>query len=311
MRREDAEPIDCRTRVITPENIEFQYDLAGPFQRLPAFLFDWALRVAVFAIAWVSLGMLAWMFPISGALMMIILFLGFFVLSWLYGIVFETWFNGRTPGKMLFKLRVLSVDGRPINALQAATRNLLRLADMCLLLPLQVLSADAPMVYVIPTMLVGLIAMTLTPRMQRLGDLAAGTMVISEMAARAPRTTQPEDPRTYGLADLIPADFQADFRLARTIGEYMENRQRLSPARRNELCKHLAVPMLNQFGMMPDTSFDLLMCALYVRIFMSAEQREAGQARWRDAMHAGQVAARGSRPVNNPPPHPPSSARGG
>ena len=52
-----------------------------------------------------------------------------FVLSWFYGGLFETFWNGQTPGKRLFGLRVLTVDGTPINAMQAVLRNVLRDVD--------------------------------------------------------------------------------------------------------------------------------------------------------------------------------------
>ncbi|MEZ6081332.1 MAG: hypothetical protein R3C56_38365 [Pirellulaceae bacterium] len=67
--------------------------------------------------------------------------------------------------------------------------------------------------------------MALTRRMQRLGDLAAGTMVISEAHTSSLRPMTPEDPRAFGLAELIPATFSASHSLAQAIGHYMENRQ--------------------------------------------------------------------------------------
>ncbi len=61
----------------------------------------------------------------------------------------------------------------------------------------------------------------------------------------------------------------------------MENRLRLSPARRSEVSKHLAEPLLHSFGLLPDTSSDLLLCALYTRIFLSAEEQALGLERLR------------------------------
>ncbi|MCA9131526.1 MAG: RDD family protein [Planctomycetales bacterium] len=288
-------PLDCLARVITPENIEFEYALAGPFQRLPAFVFDFVLRALILLATLIGLGMLSAYVPLASNLVMLVVLLLFFFLSWFYGIYCETRFNGRTPGKMLFRLRVISVDGRPINATQATLRNLLRLADMCLMLPLQVFDTTAPAAFVIPTLLVGLITMTLSPRMQRVGDLAAGTMVISEHTRRSPRNLLPEDLRAYGLAELIPANFQATSSLAQTVGLYMENRQRLSPLRRQEVARHLAQPLIEQWELLPDTSPDLLLCALYVRIFLSAEQQQQGRQRMRS----------GDQPPVLPQPFPP------
>lgn len=290
-----TEKLDCHARVITPENIEFEYDLAGPFQRLPAFLFDVAVRVACFLALLFVGGMLLPFLPLGGTLVNVAAVIGFFLLSWFYGMFFETRFNGRTIGKMVFKLRAISTDGRPINASQAALRNLLRLADMNLLLPLQIFSAEAPPMYIIPTMLVGFASMTLTRKMQRLGDLAAGTMVVCEQRRRAAFNLQPEDLRAYGLAELVPVTFVPSVTLAQTIGLYMENRKRLNPLRRNDIARHLADPLIQDFGMMPDTSPDLLLCALYVRTFLSADQQQRGRARLRELMATRQPAFRKAR----------------
>jgi len=276
-----TDKLDCFARVITPENIEFEYALAGPFQRLPAFLLDLALRTLFLVGVTVALIVFSAFSVLGGSIVGIVVLLLFFLLSWFYGIFFETRYNGRTPGKMIMRLRVISVDGRPINATQAALRNLLRLADMCVLLPLRSLSEEGPMAYVIPTLFIGFVSMALTRRMQRLGDLAAGTMVISEAHTSSLRPMTPEDPRAFGLAELIPATFSASHSLAQAIGHYMENRQRLSPARRSEVSKHLAEPLLDRFELLPDTSSDLLLCALYTRIFLSAEEQALGLERMR------------------------------
>ncbi len=280
--------LDCTARVITPENIEFEYALAGPFQRLPAFLFDFAVRCAAFVGIVFLMVVLSIFSLFSGSIFTFVLLLMFFMMSWFYGIYFETRFSGRTPGKMVFKLRAISVDGRPVSATQAALRNLLRLADMCVLLPLQVLDQEAPAAYMIPTLFIGFVTMAVTGRLQRLGDLAAGTMVISESQRRSPRIMLPEDVRAFGLAEHIPATYSVSHSMAQTVALYVENRQRLSPARRHDISKHLTEPLLLHLGLLPDTSSDLLMCALYVRTFLSAEERAEGIGR----MRAGQLPPR-------------------
>jgi uncharacterized RDD family membrane protein YckC len=268
--------LDCFARVITPENVEFEYALAGPFQRLPAFLIDFLLRALILMGVLLMFTIFALFAVLGGNIVTLVLLLTFFLMSWFYGIFFEVRYNGRTPGKMAMKLRVISIDGRPINATQAALRNLLRLADMCVLLPLRSLGEDGPMAYVIPTLCIGFVSMSLTRRMQRVGDLAAGTMVISEAQLGSLRSMVPEDARAFGLAELIPATFSANHSLSQAIGHYMESRLRLSPTRRVEVSKHLAEPLIQRFELLPDTSPDLLLCALYTRIFLSAEERERG-----------------------------------
>ncbi|GAB5402681.1 MAG: RDD family protein [Aureliella sp.] len=275
--------IDCRTRVVTPENIAFEYALAGPFQRLPAFLLDWILRAGFFLAFVIFVSMVSAFAPLGGGtFFLIVAILLFFFLSWFYGVIFETRFNGRTLGKMAFKLRVISADGRPINASQAALRNLLRGADLCILLPIQIFGGDGAPWFVIPTATFGMTAMVLNSRFQRIGDLVAGTMVISERSASRPWRQKPDDVRAYGLADKIPANFVASSSLVKTLGLYMENRKRLSPGRLDELATHIAGPLIRKFELLPDTGPDLLLVALYARVFLSDSEREAGLKEYRN-----------------------------
>ena len=154
--------IDTSIQIVTPENIAFRYQLAGPFQRLPAFLIDFGVRVATMLAVAIALAILGF---ISSGLAWVLLLLAYFVLSWFYGVLFETYFNGQTPGKRVLDLRVLTDQGRPINGEQAVLRNLFRLAD-------------------ISFPLVSLIAASCSRRFQRLGDLVAGTIVIVEESRR-------------------------------------------------------------------------------------------------------------------------------
>ncbi len=283
MLRPNVEKLDCLVRVITPENVEFEYALAGPFQRIPAYLFDLFVRVAAFVGLLVVVAIFSSFVPFAGTLSTVAMILLFFAMYWFYGVYFEAAFNGRTLGKMLFKLRVISTDGRPINGMQAALRNLLRLADT------------------FPTPITGLICMTITGRFQRIGDLAAGTMVIVDRARRPPWDLQPDDPRAFGLAELIPPAFVANYAMTQSIGMYMENRRKLPMARRLEVAKHLAGPLLKKFEMLPDTSPDLLLCALFVRIFMSEQQQATGRIQMRQNMPSNKFNASARPPVSPSP----------
>src|SRR5204862_1965785 len=149
-------PLDATIRVVTPENIAFEYRLAGPFRRLPAFLLDFCVGTALFIALSIVIQMTVSI--ASPYLAVALLFLLFFVIWWFYGVLFETFMNGQTPGKYVLGLRVLTDSGQPIDGMQATLRNLLRAAD--LLLPL-----------------LGLFVMSLNRKYQRLGDLVAGTIV--------------------------------------------------------------------------------------------------------------------------------------
>lgn len=285
VRNNQPEKLDCFTKVITPENIQFEYALAGPFQRLPAYILDvliWNLAFWGFALLLtIVLAMLG-----SPSLAEFGVFIGFvlyFLTSWFYAVFFEAYYNGRTPGKALLKLRSISADGRPISGVQAGLRNLLRLADINIMLSIQVLVDDAPNAPIFPTLIVGLITMFLTSKMQRVGDLAAGTMVISESRRYSPWNLQPEDVRAFGLAELIPPTYEVTNSFAQAIGLYMENRKRLGLGRREEIAGRIAKPLIRKLELLPNTGYDLLLCALYVKIFLSESQQQEGLSAMRAA----------------------------
>ena len=123
--------IDAQFEVVTPENIAFRYQIAGPFRRLPAYLIDLVVRVLIGAfLAMVVWYLLPFVFrTLPPATMSSLVLVSWFVLGHFYGGLFETFWNGQTPGKKACGLRVLTVEGQPINALQAVLRNLLRDVD--------------------------------------------------------------------------------------------------------------------------------------------------------------------------------------
>lgn len=306
LRLPDSIKLDCSTKVVTPENIEFEYSLAGPFQRLPAYLLDLVIWNVLFFGLVMLLSAASGFLGLAGlgAVVIFLILVAYFFVSWFYGIFFEVFYDGRTPGKMLCKLRVISMDGRPINGLQAGLRNLLRVADVNVMLSLQMFSNEAPPVYLFPTMIVGLVSMLLTSRMQRIGDLAAGTMVISEQPRYSPWNIQPDDARAFGLAELIPPTFEVSSSLAQAIGLYMENRHRLGVGRREEVAAWIARPLVKSFELLPNTGNDLLLCAMYVRIFLSDQQQQDGLQRLRKlnpstSTAAVRLAKAGSATVDN------------
>src|SRR6478752_7350368 len=241
-------PLDATIHVVTPENIAFEYRLAGPFRRLPAFLLDFCIGTAIFLALVIAISLL--ITPASGSLAAALVLLLFFVVWWFYGVLFETFMNGQTPGKHVLGLRVLSDTGQPINGMQATLRNLLRAAD--LFLPL-----------------FGLLVMTLNRKYQRLGDLVAGTIVVIEERQWLTGVARLEDPRAIQLAAYLPPNFVVTRSLAKSLATYVERRRFFTPPRRREVARHLAIPLLERFGLPPDTSYDLLLCALYYRTFIA------------------------------------------
>ena len=243
-------PLDTRIRFVVPENIEFEHRLAGPFSRLPAYLLDLAIRIAImFAMLFVAsfIGMAVGSF---GAFGMVIL-LTWFAMEWFYGGFFETFWNGQTPGKRAFGLRVVSLDGRPITAMQAILRNLLRAVDQQPVLTFQV----------------GLFTSACNRKYQRLGDLAAGTIVIVEQRQRMADVVQISDPAVQEALESLPTGFVVSRSLSRVLAKYVERRSYFGPARRQEIAGRLGSLLSDQLQLPPGTDHDALLCALYQKTF--------------------------------------------
>jgi uncharacterized RDD family membrane protein YckC len=252
-----SQPLDTTLLVVTPENIAFEYRLAGPFRRLPALVIDLivlgALQAALVLVASLAVG---WY---SGEVAAFLILVTTFALQWGYGILLETFFNGQTLGKYLTGLRVLSLDGRPIDGMQAAIRNVLRAADLWL-------------------PLVGLVTMAASGRFQRLGDLVAGTIVVVEDRRPLAGVATLDDPRVAQLAAWIPPGFVIGRKLAQALADYVDRRGHFSAARRREIARHVAAPLVERFGWPRDTSYDLVLCALYYRTFVGERAAEVSTA---------------------------------
>lgn len=163
----------------TPEQIALEFPLAGVGSRFLALAFDTLVQILLGVIIFAGWMGLTWLLvPVARiqasvwALAAAVL-LGFLVMFG-YFALFEILWQGQTPGKRLLKLRVISTSGRPITTYQALLRNLLRLAD------------QLPALYAI-----GITSVLLTARSQRLGDLAASTVVVHERPTLGEYVTAP------------------------------------------------------------------------------------------------------------------------
>ncbi len=241
-------PLDALVRLVTPERIAFEYPLGGPFRRFTAYTIDMGLLIvlvlaAFLAFMLLSLGTAAGMGPALVA---------YFLLTWGYGAFCEGVFNGQTPGKRALRLRVISESGVPITAAQAVLRNLVGAADG--LIPF--------------CFLLGLASMLLTQKFQRLGDLAAGTMVIVE--ERRPRLglVRIKEPRVQALLDRLPVRIAAGSSLARALSDYVRRRHRFGSGLREEMAEPLARPLRLRFGLPAAEPADAVLCAVYHRVFL-------------------------------------------
>jgi uncharacterized RDD family membrane protein YckC len=154
-----------RISVATPEGVDLEVTLAGVGSRFVAGVIDQLLRWAVL-LALVAL--LAVLEATTGAdgfsgAGVVVLIVAIFLVQFGYDVVFETRAAGRTPGKRWTGLRVVKIGGAPVGFVTSALRNILRIVD------------SLPGFY-----LVGMVSVLLTRNNQRLGDLAAGTIVVRE-----------------------------------------------------------------------------------------------------------------------------------
>ncbi len=250
--------LDTRVEIVTPENIAFQYRMAGPFRRLPAFLLDTVIRALLAGVGMLGAVFVFGTVGVSGVGLGLGMLL-WFLLAWFYGGLFEAYWNGQTPGKRVMGIRVVSVEGRPITPLQAVLRNILREADAQPLWLYQV----------------GLLAATSNPRFQRLGDLACGTMVIVEQRQRSGQLARVTEPVARRMAAAIPKGFQPTRSQTRALAAYVERRHTFPWGRRMEIAAHLGEPLRREFGLAANTDVDLLLCGLYHRTFIAEREDQS------------------------------------
>ena len=206
--------LDTTRRVATPEGIELTLRLAGPVPRALAWSVDFLLRVAVVLLVW----MLAAYFGRAG--WGLVLIAAFFV-EWLLPAWFEAAWGGQTPGKRLFRLAVLNDDGTPVRWPGAMTRNLLRAVDFL------------PLLYGI-----GLVAMLANRDFKRLGDLAAGTVVVYQPAKKLAATQIPQ-------AAAVALPFPLTLEEQRALLELAERSPTLTRERLEELAE-LPTPLVGK-----------------------------------------------------------------
>lgn len=201
--------------VETPEGVDLFVELSGPIPRALAYATDLAIRTLILIIT----GILAALIGKTGLGFWLILS---FLMEWWYPVFFEMLRQGQTPGKKIFQLVVVNEDLTPVTWSSSIIRNLLRAVDFL------------PSLYVF-----GLVSLTLTQRFQRLGDLAAGTLVIQ--SASHFRNIPLPDADTILPAIAFTSDEQD------AIIEFTQRHKSLSPSRQQELSNILA-PITHKEG---------------------------------------------------------------
>ena len=110
----------------------------------------------------------------------------------------------------------------------------------------------------IGTYWLGLIVMACSERFQRLGDLACGTIVVVESRETQHGVIKLTEPAVLEFAERLPADLVVGRSLARTLAIYVGRRRLFTPARRIDIARHVAQPLIRRYNLPLETNYDTL-----------------------------------------------------
>ena len=214
-----------RISVATPEGVTLEVTLAGVGSRFVAGVIDQVLRWSLLLALVALLAVLQEDFSSDGfsGAGTVALIVAIFFVQFGYDVLFETLASGRTPGKRWTGLRVVKKGGTPVGFLASALRNILRIVD------------SLPGFY-----LVGILSVMFTANNQRLGDLAAGTIVVRE---RRQTTALPSSPAASVPAPADSALYDVSAVSAEelaTVRRFLERRATLAPEARDRLARDMA-----------------------------------------------------------------------
>lgn len=235
----------------TPERVQLEFALASIGNRFLAVAIDHSIQyLSIFLIAWFFLSIAGYsgsdvvdapeqLFAEAPKWVIATLIIILFLIFAGYFIAFEWLWNGQTPGKRLLKLRVIREDGRPLTLWESIARNLLRIGD-------------AVPGFVVPVYSVGLIAIFLSDRDQRLGDIFAGTVVIRERADEAPTFVETFSNRIVDSAFTrvqVPVEITADTRTLNgreieVVESFLRRRWDLTERQRLWMAWRIALPLM-------------------------------------------------------------------
>jgi uncharacterized membrane protein SpoIIM required for sporulation len=215
--------------VETPELVVLTYSIAGIGSRVVAALVDLLIcfaMMAALAIATVVLELPMRIgsgpFGRGGSWLIAFLVLAQFAVLWGYYVLFEGLRDGQTPGKRLFRLRVVREGGYSVTFGASALRNLVRVLDL-----------QPGFFY-----LVGLGSMLATKRSRRLGDLVAGTIVVREEVRELPQAAPIRARATADAATPLQTQLSEDEYVV--LGRFVERWSSLEPLRRAAIAQQLA-----------------------------------------------------------------------
>lgn len=228
----------------TPEQIDVRLEIAGPGTRFVAQVIDWLIKCLVLFVAGMLGLVLLALFESTDLFESVSVLLGALIVALFYSfflgydIYYEAYQNGQTPGKKLTGIRVIREGGAAVDFQSVCIRNLLGMADFI------------PCCY-----LLGGLFVMFTPRGQRLGDMAAGTIVIRE---RAPQPPAELDHRIEHLtreetfiftAEQLNACSSEDRHILRS---YFQRSGQMDPHSRYQLARRLTQTFAQKIAFQPD-----------------------------------------------------------
>lgn len=216
--------------VRTPESIAFNYELAGLGSRFLALAIDQVIQILLLLGIFYAVVAAALKLPtahggvgtqaekLGAAIVIAAIVLVIFTIFFGYFIIFETLWNGKTPGKWALSIRVVRDGGYPVDFGAAVIRNLIRIGE-----------------FVFGYYALSALSMVLSPENKRLGDYAAGTIVVREsaIAFRVPEPRADETP-AYAPTLYLSGEERA------LVKHFIERREALTPERRGALAGKLA-----------------------------------------------------------------------
>ena len=240
--------------VETPDHIELQFQLAGIGKRFLAYLIDRLIQFGLIFALFIVISLILFagnklvavtdviykMRQVLGQWIIAGAILVYGVLSLGYFILFEYIWSGSTPGKRSQHIRVIRTDGAPISFLEAAVRNILRAVD--------ILADIYPL---------GLVVMFIDARNRRLGDIAAGTLVVTESESRlrlAGNSAHSLDADDQQLRMVVATMTSGDYQLVR---KFLARRGALDAEYRQQLAQEIVDRIFNKSSVMVKPSNDI------------------------------------------------------
>lgn len=208
---------------MTPEGVVLEFETAGVATRILAGAVDLAIQVVLLlAVSFAALAVAA--AGADGGVGAAFLYIAAFLVLFGYPVAFETLWRGRTPGKALMGIRVVTVEAAPIRFRHAAVRAILALLDKLVLFGV-----------------IGIVTILVTARNQRLGDLAAGTLVLRERTGAPPpvAVTFSPPPGLESFAASLDLTALGD-ELFLLVRSFLLRADEMAPGPRWELARRLA-----------------------------------------------------------------------